>query len=465
MQTLLLSGALLASGCKEKPKPETSLPVVSTQPVAQVALSAARQRYAATLAPYTQTNLNFENSAYVERIMMVPRNGSTVLVDAGDTLREGEVLARQDASEFEAKAAQAKASVKQAQAGVAESQSKLQQAMASLTQAQENYSAAIDKAMQARAARRQAVAGLAKATAQREETRKAFERATVLYHEEAQTKPEYDRDLANYEKALADVAGARAQIAQTTEEIAAADAQARTAKAQITSAEAQVSAAQQGVDAAQAQLEGAKANQARADIALGHCTLRMPTDGVLVQRNVAPGSLVGPGSTAFVVADLSRMKAVFGVPDTEVDHLKVGTDVKMVMDAFPGTLFKGRVSSISPSADSKGRVFDVAVMIDNPERRLKNGMIAKIELESAGPKRDAIVVPLTALMRSPTNMDAYAVMVVADENGKTVAHIRDVKLGRTTGNLVEVTQGLDIKDRIVVGGSNLVPDGAAVTVQ
>ena len=159
------------------------------------------------------------------------------------------------------------------------------------------------------------------------------------------------------------------------------------------------------------------------------------------------------------------MKAVFGVPDTEVDHLKVGTDVKMVMDAFPGTLFKGRVSSISPSADSKGRVFDVAVMIDNPERRLKNGMIAKIELESAGPKRDAIVVPLTALMRSPTNMDAYAVMVVADENGKTVAHIRDVKLGRTTGNLVEVTQGLDIKDRIVVGGSNLVPDGAAVTVQ
>ena len=226
-----------------------------------------------------------------------------------------------------------------------------------------------------------------------------------------------------------------------------------------------MSAARQGVDAAVAQLEGANANLARAEISLSHCTLRMPTDGVVVQRNISPGTLAGPGTAAFVVADLGRMKAVFGVPDIEVDKVKVGTEVKMVMEAFPGKLFKGRVSSISPAADSKGRVFDVSVLLDNAEKTLKSGMIATIELGMSDKGRPALGVPLSALMRAPTNMDAYAVMVVDDEGGKSVVHIREVKIGRTVGNLVEVTHGLRATDRIVIGGSNIVPDGAAVTVQ
>lgn len=465
VRILMLGTCLLASGCGPKAPPEKALPGVTVQAVSEMAIASARQRYAATLAPYTQTNLTFENSAYVEQIMLVPKNGATVLVEAGDAVPAGGVLAHQDASEYEARAAQSRATVKSSQAQVSESQAKLQQALASLTQAEENYRAALDKAEQARAARRQAVATLAKAVAQREETRKSFERSSVLYGAEAQTKPEHDRAVADYEVALANVAAARAQIQQATEEIAAADAQARTAKAQIQSAQAQVKAAQEGVEAAQASLEGARANLARAEISLSHCTLRMPTDGVVVQRNIAPGTLAGPGAAAFVVADLSRMKAVFGVPDIEVDQVKVGTEVKMVMEAFPGTLFKGRVSSVSPSADSKGRVFDVAVLLDNADKRLKNGMIANIELDPHGPKKAALGVPLSALMRSPSNMDAYAVMVVVDEGGKTIVHIREVKIGRAVGNLVEIVGGLTAGDRIVVGGNNLVPDGATVTVQ
>lgn len=465
VRILMLGGCLLAAGCGPKAPPEKSLPVVKVQAVSEMAVASARQRYAATLAPYTQTNLTFENSAYVESIMMVPKNGATVLIEAGDAVSAGGVLAHQDASEYEARAAQSRASVKSSQAQVSESQAKLQQAFASLTQAEENYNAALDKAEQARAARRQAVAGLAKAIAQREEARKAFERSSVLYGAEAQTKPEHDRAVADYEVALANVAGARAQIQQTTEEIAAADAQARTAKAQIQSAQAQIKAAQQGVEAADASLEGARANLARAEISLSHCTLRMPTDGVVVQRNIAPGTLSGPSSPAFVVADLGRMKAIFGVPDIEVDQVKVGTEVKMVMEAFPGKMFKGRVSSVSPSADSKGRVFDVSVLLDNHDEKLKTGMIANIELGPMGQKHAAIGVPLSALMRSPTNMDAYAAMVVVDEGGKTVVHIREVKIGRAIGNLVEITQGLTATDSVVVGGNNLVPDGATVTVQ
>jgi multidrug efflux system membrane fusion protein len=475
---MLLGGALLTAGCHQAREPEKALPAVKVAPVSEVGVSSVREKYAGTLQPYTQTNLNFENQAYVQEVMMVPKNGSTVLVDAGDELPAGTVLARQDASEFEARAAQARASVKTSEANVSEAQAKLSQALAgqeqafaSLTQAEQNYEAALDKLSQARAQRRQAIANLAKAAAQRNEARKSFDRGNVLYHEEAMTKPDWDRTTADFESAVANTAAARAQIAEATADIGAAEAQVKTAQASIVSAQAnvksaqaQVTAAQQNVDAAQAQLAGSQANLTRAEISLSHCTLRVPTNSVLVSRSISPGTLAGPSANAFVVADMHRVKAVFGVPDVEVDKLKVGHQVRVALEAFPTELFKGKITSVSPEADSKGKIFDVQVMMDNPDLKLKSGMIASIELDHPGNKRKVLAVPLSALSRSPRNMDAYAVVVVEDQAGQKIAKFHDVKIGKTMGNLVEVEQGLAPTDQVVVSGSNLVNDGQAVQI-
>jgi len=475
---MVMAAALWAAGCG-KPIPESAPPQVQVETVKKMETSGGRVKYSASIAPYTQTNLIFENSAYVQDIMHVSKNGKTVLIDKGDAVPSGTVLATQDSSEFEAKAAQARAQVKTAQANVTEAQAKLSQAQASqeqayanLTNAQENYNAAMDKIAQAQAVKRQGEATLAKAGASRFEYQQQFQRANVLYADNAMIKPEYDKATANYEESVANVANARAQIQQAVADISAAQAQARSAQATIISSQAQVKSAAANVQAARDQIAAANANEesaaaqlTQAEVKLSHCTLRVPTDSVVVSRNIEPGALAGPANAAFVVADIRRVKVDFGVPDLEVEQVTVGQQVRVAVEAFPALPIKGRVSSISPSADQKGRVYEVTVLLDNSDRKLKNGMIASIELLDRRPKKATVAVPLSALVRSPRNMDAYAVVLVVNDNGKTVVKFQDVKLGRALGNMVEIEEGLKVNDRVVTSGNNMVRDGDPVQVQ
>lgn len=470
--------ASVAMGCHKQPPVETVLPTVGVHKVAEATVAGGVQRYAATVSPYTQSNLTFENQAYVQEILQVSKNGRLQLVDKGDILRAGAVLARQDASEFEAQVAQAQANLKSANANISEAQAKMasaqassEQAYAGLRSAEENYNTAVDKLAQARAVRRQAVATLAKAEATRDEYRKAFERASILYPQGAMNKPDYDRALANYEVGVSNVAAARAQIQQATADILAAQSQARAAQASIKSAQAQVKSADASIAAAAGQIEAARAsaeaaaaNLNKAQVKLSHCTLSVPTDSVVVSRNVEPGALAGPTREAFVVADVRRVKVVFGVPDVDVDRMKEGQEVRVALDALAGVPFKGRVVNISPSADQKGRTYDVTVMLENGDRKLKNGMIATISFSHRGPAKKVLLVPLSALVRSPRNMDAYAVILAVEESGKLVARYREVTIGKALGNLVEVQDGLKPGEQVIVAGNNLVPDGQAVQI-
>jgi multidrug efflux system membrane fusion protein len=121
------------------------------------------------------------------------------------------------------------------------------------------------------------------------------------------------------------------------------------------------------------------------------------------------------------------------------------------------------VTSISAAADPKSRVYSVEVRIDNPKNELKAGMIASLSV-GAGPMARVMVVPLTAVVRSPGNADAFAVYV-ADGTGDTPkVHTENVKLGDTYGNLIAVTQGLSLSDRVVTSGTNMIKNGQQVRV-
>ena len=86
-----------------------------------------------------------------------------------------------------------------------------------------------------------------------------------------------------------------------------------------------------------------------------------------------------PGAPAFVIADTRVVKVVFGVPDTMIQRIRLGDLQRISTLTFPGEI-PGRVTSISPSADPKSRVFSVEVSIANADNRLKPGMIATLAL-------------------------------------------------------------------------------------
>jgi multidrug efflux system membrane fusion protein len=183
---------------------------------------------------------------------------------------------------------------------------------------------------------------------------------------------------------------------------------------------------------AQALFEGANAQLADANLALKDSVLTSPSEGVVIKRLVEVGSLVGPGTPAFVLADLNSLKAVFGAPDVLLPQLTIGMPLTLSTEAFPRS-FTGRITSIAAAADPRSRVFEVEVSFPNPGLRLKPGMIVTIELANRQSAAGIPVVPMGSIVRSKTNSDGYSVFVVDDEGGKSVCHSRDITLGSARG--------------------------------
>jgi RND family efflux transporter MFP subunit len=168
--------------------------------------------------------------------------------------------------------------------------------------------------------------------------------------------------------------------------------------------------------------------------------------------------------SAFVLADVSSVKAAFGVPDLALQNFKLGDTLTMTTDAVPGTEFTGHISRISAAADQSSRVFDVEVTIPNPQGLLKPGMIASMVVNEPGARTEFPVVPLIAITRSKVDPNAYAVLVVEETAGKSVARMRTVTLGESYGNSVAVNSGVKPGEIVITTGVTQVADGEEVRV-
>lgn len=219
-------------------------------------------------------------------------------------------------------------------------------------------------------------------------------------------------------------------------------------------------------DGARASLDGAKVRVDEAQTSLADTSLRSPIDGVALKRSIEVGALAAPGTVGFSVAQVDRVKAVFGVPDTALPLVQLGASQQVTTEAFQNATFAGRITRISPSADPKSRVFEVEVTIPNGDQRLKTGMVAALSMAAAGAVATEAepIVPLSSIVRSPARAGAFAVYVVDGANGQTIAHARDVELGEYLGRVIPVTSGLKGGEQIVVQGAGLLSDGERVEV-
>src|SRR5262249_53673593 len=147
---------------------------------------------------------------------------------------------------------------------------------------------------------------LAQAQASRAKAEADFVRAKTLIESQSLTRPEFD--------------SAKAQLDVTT---------------------AQVDAARAQIDSASAQIRTAEASMASALLAQKDTALTAPFTASVVQRNVELGTLAGPSQVAYTLADISAVKAAFGVPDTVVVQLRPGKRIAVEVEALPGREFPG----------------------------------------------------------------------------------------------------------------------------
>lgn len=260
----------------------------------------------------------------------------------------------------------------------------------------------------------QAQAQLDRSQAELQKAKLSFDRVSALYATQSATKPDYD--------------SAQAQLASTT-----------------------------------ASVSGAQAQLSEANVALAYCQLRAPFSGWVVSRNIDLGTLVGPATNGFTLADTESVKAVFGVPDISISRVRLGQHLAITTDAFPQS-FDGRVSAISPAADPKSRVFSVEVNIPNAHERLKSGMIASLSLNGTQLKQSLLAIPLSAVIRDPSRANGFAVMIAEGGGDSPTARLRAVELGDIYGNMIAAKGGLNSGEAVITTGVNLIKSGDKVRV-
>jgi HlyD family secretion protein len=176
-------------------------------------------------------------------------------------------------------------------------------------------------------------------------------------------------------------------------------AQAHQAGAGVALAQAQVDAAQATVDLlhngateeeiamAQAQVDMAEAQVALVEAQIAHLTLTAPLDGVVTTRSIHRGETAQQGIPLMTIADLSTLKLVVYIPETQIGHVRVGQQVDIAVDSYPGRMFEGEVINIARQAEFTPRnvqteeervnlVFAVEIRIPNPDGELTPGMPA-----------------------------------------------------------------------------------------
>lgn len=251
-----------------------------------------------------------------------------------------------------------------------------------------------------------------------------------------QARAQADQAAAGLELAEAELGraeGMHQQGASTDRDLQAVTIQVRTARAQLNAAEASVRLAER---------------------ALADTAIHAPFGGTISVVRIELGALVGPGTPAFGLVDLSSAKIGLGIAGREVSLLAEGQSAAAQIPSLGERGFVGQVTAISPTTDVRTHTWPVEVTVPNPDGELRAGMVARVQIVVG--ERAGVVVPEGAVVEG----DAPVVFVIEGD----VAVARLVDLGRSADGEVEILTGVLAGEQVAVLGSQHLSDGVKVSV-
>jgi multidrug efflux system membrane fusion protein len=219
------------------------------------------------------------------------------------------------------------------------------------------------------------------------------------------------------------------------------------------------------VDSAQSAYDQANAGIAKTQAVISQKLVRAPFDGELGVRKVEVGQYLTAGTQIVSLTDLSVLYANFTVTEKDSAALKVGQTVRVVVDAYPGRNFEGKITTIEPQVATDTRNIRVQATIANPDHILKPGMFTTTTVVL--PDKPAVVtVPETAVDYTLYGDSVYLITEKKEDDGKTsLTVVRTfVQAGNRIGGRAEILKGLKAGDRVVAVGQLKLQSGAAVTI-
>jgi len=171
-------------------------------------------------------------------------------------------------------------------------------------------------------------------------------------------------------------------------------------------------------------------------------------DGVVIEKSVTQGEVVNPEKVLFTVADLSTLWVLIHLYEKDVPRLKTGMAVKVSVTAFPDRDVRGTLSYIGDVVDEKMRTVNARVTVNNASGLLKHGMFATVLIDTKALEVEKVLtVPESAVLIEGSTR--YVFVQIGPDRFKK----RDITVGRTVGNKMEVTSGLKGGDPVVMKGA------------
>ena len=352
------------------------------------------------ILPLMQVDLFPKVSGYLERIP----------VHIGDLMKQGQVIAQIDQTDFlnkvkeiEAKVAQAKAQLTEIQTGTRTEE--LRQAEEAVKQAQSRF----------------------------DNANLQHERVEALYRREVISKKE--RDLADMECTVAE-----AQLASSQQQLKLLREGAR----------------QEVRDSSQAKLSEMEAILEQERNHLKDTKIVAPFRGEISRKYVDAGALVSPSTPLVNLVYTETLKIVANVLEKDIPLLKAGMKAKIRVESYPEKVFEGRVEKINSALDLSTRTLQAEIYIPNSDRFLKPGMFANVEVVLLE-KPQTLVIPREAVMGAGSEISVFVV------EGKRAVR-KPVALGYEQDRMVEILKGLNEGDQVVIKGQQLIKDGSAIRV-
>jgi len=290
----------------------------------------------------TQARLSFQ----------VPGRISMVDVQEGQSVKKEQIIAELDTAEFESRYEQARANLDRAQ--------KVKQQLETALEISKNT-------LPAEVSR--AEAALKSARDSMMDASKNYRRFEELFRKDVVTEKERDTLKLQY-----DVAKSRVVESESLLRLARGNLE-------------RIDAARDDIATATAQIDVARASLNQAAVQLGYTRLKSPLDGVVTSRNIEPGETVNVGREVITISDLHRVDLKIFVDETVIGKVKPGQKVEVTVDTFPGKVYNGTISFVSPEGEFTPKIIQtqkervklvylVKVSIPNPDYDLKAGMPA-----------------------------------------------------------------------------------------
>ena len=210
------------------------------------------------------------------------------------------------------------------------------------------------------------------------------------------------------------------------------------------------------LDQTKTRAESASLNKELAEISLNKSLISSPLKGTIKTRHIKVGEFVRKGDKLVEILDIDKIIVKVNIPEQEILSIQVGQNVEVALYIMEKKTFLGRVKNIGLEADSSNRTFPVEILVDNKERQLRAGMLARATFTKSV-DQDQIVIPRHTVLERDQGRVVYVF-----EDGK--AFRRDITIGLSQLDQVQVVQGLNKGELIVVEGHTKLTDGEEVNV-